>query len=148
MNSIAAHLASKNLTVESAAEKAGMTPERFQQVAGGAKATLGEMRGIAKAPVDLRAVKALQQSALALDVYFWTTYRVHDGWRTLPARIAWNSLHKQFGTAYASQSDFAIAFRRALEHTQMVYPELRCSTTDAYLVLHRSSPSVPRRSGR
>lgn len=99
-------------------------------------------------PVDLRAVKALQQSALALDVYFWTTYRVHDGWRTLPARIAWDSLHKQFGTAYASQSDFTIAFRRALEHAQMVYPALRCSTTDAHLVLYPSSPSVPRRSSR
>jgi Zn-dependent peptidase ImmA (M78 family) len=49
VNSIAAHLASKNITVESAAEKAGMTPERFQQVASGAKASLGEMRGIAKA---------------------------------------------------------------------------------------------------
>lgn len=99
-------------------------------------------------PVDLRAVKALQQSALALDVYFWTTYRVHGGWRTLPARIAWSSLHKQFGTAYASQSDFTIAFRRALEHVLMVYPELRCSTTDMHLVLYRSLPSVPRRSGR
>src|SRR5438105_3721506 len=42
-------MASKNLTVEKAAKKAGMTPERFEQVASGAKATLGEMRSIAKA---------------------------------------------------------------------------------------------------
>lgn len=26
-------------------------------------------------PLDMRAVRALQQSPLALDVYFWTTYR-------------------------------------------------------------------------
>ncbi|MBB6562936.1 Zn-dependent peptidase ImmA (M78 family)/transcriptional regulator with XRE-family HTH domain [Acidovorax soli] len=49
MTNIAAHLASKSLTVEKAAKKAGITPDRFQQVVGGAKATLGEMRGIAKA---------------------------------------------------------------------------------------------------
>lgn len=99
-------------------------------------------------PLDLRAVKALQQSALALDVYFWTTYRVHVGWRTLPASIAWAALHKQFGTAYASQSDFTIAFRHALAHVQMVYPALRCSTTDAHLILYRSDPSVRRRPSR
>ncbi len=49
MSNIAAHLVSKNLTVEKAAEKAGMTPERFEQVVRGAKASLGEMRSIAKA---------------------------------------------------------------------------------------------------
>jgi Zn-dependent peptidase ImmA (M78 family) len=49
VTNIAAHLASRHLTVEKAAKKAGLTPERFQQVVGGAKASLGEMRGIAKA---------------------------------------------------------------------------------------------------
>lgn len=49
MTNIIAHMVSKNLTVEKAAKRAGMTPERFEQVSGGAKATLGEMRGIAKA---------------------------------------------------------------------------------------------------
>ena len=44
MTNITAHMASKNLTVEKAAKKAGMTPERFQQVAGGAKATLPSSR--------------------------------------------------------------------------------------------------------
>jgi Zn-dependent peptidase ImmA (M78 family)/predicted HTH domain antitoxin len=49
VSNIAAHLASKNLSLEKAAKKAGLTPERFQQVVGGAKASLGEMRSIAKA---------------------------------------------------------------------------------------------------
>ena len=49
MSNIAAHMAGKNLTVEIAAKKAGMTRHRFEEVAGGAKATLGEMRGIARA---------------------------------------------------------------------------------------------------
>jgi len=49
VTNIAAHLASRNLSVEKAAKKAGLTPERFEQVVGGAKASLGEMRGIAKA---------------------------------------------------------------------------------------------------
>jgi len=49
VTNLAAHLASRNLTVEKAAKKAGLTPERFQQLVGGAKGSLGEMRGIAKA---------------------------------------------------------------------------------------------------
>lgn len=49
MSNISAHLASKKLSMEKAAKSAGLTLERFQQVAGGAKASLGEMRGIAKA---------------------------------------------------------------------------------------------------
>ena len=49
MSNIAVHLASKNLSVEKAAQKAGLAIDRFQQVVAGAKASLGEMRGIAKA---------------------------------------------------------------------------------------------------
>jgi Zn-dependent peptidase ImmA (M78 family) len=49
VSNVAAHLASKSLSVEKVAKKAGLTPERFEEVVGGAKASLGEMRGIAKA---------------------------------------------------------------------------------------------------
>lgn len=98
-------------------------------------------------PIDLRAVRALQQSALALDVYFWTTYRAPRVARTHAARISWTDLHAQFGTGYKSPSDFRIAIRQALERVQMVYPALRYSVADAHLVLHRSAPSVPRKAG-
>ncbi|MFM0356455.1 ImmA/IrrE family metallo-endopeptidase [Paraburkholderia nemoris] len=49
MIDIAPYLASRRLSVEKAAAKAGLSRERFEQVTGGAKATLSEVRGIAKA---------------------------------------------------------------------------------------------------
>ncbi|WP_082761555.1 XRE family transcriptional regulator [Burkholderia savannae] len=49
MINIATYLASRNLTIDKAAAKAGLSRDRFEQVVGGAKATLGEIRGIAKA---------------------------------------------------------------------------------------------------
>ena len=49
MISIAEHLSSRELSWDSAAEKAGLSAERLRQVADGADASLGEMRGIAKA---------------------------------------------------------------------------------------------------
>ncbi|MBS0429939.1 MAG: ImmA/IrrE family metallo-endopeptidase [Proteobacteria bacterium] len=49
MTSIADHLASRKLSVEKAAEKAGMTSERLEQVLAGAEASLSEMRAVAKA---------------------------------------------------------------------------------------------------
>lgn len=49
MISISEHLASRRLSWDVAAEKAGLSAERLRQVAGGAEASLGEMRRIAKA---------------------------------------------------------------------------------------------------
>jgi hypothetical protein len=96
-------------------------------------------------PVDLRAVRALQQSALALDVYFWTTYRSPRVAPTHPVRIALSDLAAQFGTGYARESDFKIAFRHAVTQVQAVYPTLRCALTETQFELYRSPPSVPRR---
>lgn len=46
---LSAHLTSRKLTIDKAAEKAGIAPERFAQIATGADANLAEMRVIAKA---------------------------------------------------------------------------------------------------
>ena len=49
MISIAEHLNSRQLSWDAAAERAGLSADRLRQVAGGAEASLGEMRRIAKA---------------------------------------------------------------------------------------------------
>jgi hypothetical protein len=96
-------------------------------------------------PVDMRAVRALQQSALALDLYLWTTYRAPRVAKSHPARIAWSELAEQFGAAYARETDFKIAFRHALAQVQAVYPRLDSRLTETHFELHRSPPSVPRK---
>lgn len=95
-------------------------------------------------PIDLRAVRALQGS-LALDLYFWATYRSPRVAPTHPAYIAWPDLTGQFGTGYKRESDFKVAFRQALTQVQAVYPTLRCVQTETHFQLFRSPPSVPRR---
>ncbi len=99
-------------------------------------------------PLDMRAVRALQQSPLSLDLYAWTTFRAHALPATHPTRIDWSSLKEQFGAGYKSQSDFAIAVRSAIAQVQMVYPKLLCEATGSHFVIHRSEPSVPRRPAR
>lgn len=98
-------------------------------------------------PIDLRAVRALQQNVLALDIYFWTTFRAHRVARTHPARITWTALQTQFGAGYAAEGDFRIAFCQALEQVRLVYPKLLCSPTKAHFELFWSPPSVPKLQG-
>lgn len=46
-------------------------------------------------PVDMRALKALKRSPLALDIYCWLTYRL--SYLRKPAEIPWPALQMQFG---------------------------------------------------
>jgi hypothetical protein len=99
-------------------------------------------------PLDMRAVKAIQQSPLSFDLYAWLTFRAPRLAATHATRIAWPELQAQFGSAYAAQSDFKIAFRSALAQVQMVYPTLRCEANGSYLLLRKSPPSVPGRAAK
>ncbi len=48
-------------------------------------------------PIDMRAMKALKKSPLALDIYFWLSYRLSD---LRQARvIPWPALQMQFGAS-------------------------------------------------
>jgi len=46
-------------------------------------------------PIDMRALKALKRSPLALDIYCWLTYRL--SYLRKPAEIPWPALQMQFG---------------------------------------------------
>ncbi len=134
MTNITAHMSSKNLTVEKAAKKAGMTPERFEQVASGAKATLGEMRGIAKAlqipltsllergnetaePIKMLFRQTLEQRE-AVEVASHVdllSMQVRDALsiaRGLPSNLSWLSLFNGMEPAPANASAFADLFRQ------------------------------------
>jgi len=93
-------------------------------------------------PLDQRAVKAIQQSPMALDLYFWLTYRSHRPIRSSGAHIPWAGLREQFGSCYKDQSDFQSAFKSALRQVQLVYPTLRCEALESHFVLYRSPTSV------
>ncbi len=94
-------------------------------------------------PVDLRALRALKESSLALDLYAWSTWRT---WRVTqqdkPAFIPWRALHRQFGSSYTDVRDFARAAKREFAKIQLVYPALRISFPRGGLTLLPSAPSV------
>ena len=94
-------------------------------------------------PVDLRAIRHLRGSPLAIDLYVWLTYRM--SYLKKPTLIPWESLQAQFGATYARPRDFR---RKALVHLEAVlrvYPTVRIARTGSGLRLHPSPPHVARR---
>ena len=96
-------------------------------------------------PVDLRAIAALKQSPLALDIYCWLTYRMSYLQGT-SRPIPWPSLQVQFGAGYATDAqgtrDFKKAFLRELKSVLTVYPRARVELDRRGLVLKESPTHV------
>ena len=141
MTNIAAHLASRNLTVEKAAAKAGLSRERFEQVASGARATLGEMRGIAKAlripisslmdkapaePIQMLFRQTLDQRevevASHVDVLSAQVRDVLLIARGLPSNLSWLDLFKGLEPLLENAEDFARRFRASLANLDELEP--------------------------
>lgn len=97
-----------------------------------------------KLPFDMRAIRALRQSPLALDIYVWLTHRM--SYLSKRTTIPWISLSGQFGAGYAVTDqglrDFKRAFLRELKHVQIIYPAARVSDSRNGLVLYPSPTHV------
>jgi cellulose biosynthesis protein BcsQ len=79
----------------------------------------------APVPVDMRALKALKRSPLALDLYAWLTYEAYRANRNnKPRFVSWENLHEQFGAEYSRITDFQQKARAALAKIRAVYPGL------------------------
>lgn len=103
-------------------------------------------------PIDLRAYKALRGSALAMDIYTWLTYRMsYLKGRSKPIR--WEALMLQFGSGIGALAqgeeaakraifNFKRDFLKALQLTQIVYPEARVSFDETGLILQPSRPHI------
>jgi hypothetical protein len=96
-------------------------------------------------PIDMRAMKALKKSPLALDIYFWLTYRL--SYLRQPRVIPWAALQLQFGAGYKADArgrrDFKRAFLRELKKVALIYPKAKVETEEGGLVLKPSSTHVP-----
>mgnify|MGYP003386024042 CR=1 FL=1 len=97
-------------------------------------------------PIDLRALKALKKSPMALDVYMWLTYRMF--YLKKSTKISWESLQMQFGSNFADnktgRQGFKRGFNLALSKVQIVYPEARINPDDKGVLLMPSKPHVKR----
>jgi len=95
-------------------------------------------------PVDMRALKTLKKSPLALDIYCWLTYRM--SYLRDRTEIPWAALQTQFGAGYATHAhgirDFKRAFLRGLRKVCVIYPEAHVEEGSYGLVLRPSIPHV------
>lgn len=95
-------------------------------------------------PIDMRALKALKRSPMALDIYLWLTYRMF--YLRHQTAIPWEALSGQFGSDYARLRDFKAAFQKELKKVLVVYPEARveAGAEERGLILLPSRPHVAR----
>ncbi|PZR93749.1 MAG: plasmid encoded RepA protein [Hyphomicrobiales bacterium] len=96
-------------------------------------------------PLNLEALGALKESALALDIYTWLAQRL---WRVHPheaAFITWAALKDQFGPDYGRMADFKRKFRQALRDVHAVYPDARIELDGRGITLRHSQPPIRRR---
>ena len=91
-------------------------------------------------PVDLRAIRQLQRSPLAIDLYVWLTYRM--SYLKKPTLIPWESLKAQFGADYARRRDFRRKAVAHLSNVVRIYPAVRIGQTQSGLRLYPSPPHV------
>ncbi len=94
-------------------------------------------------PVDLRALSALKDSSLAIDIYCWLTYRLY--YLESKTEIPWAVLALQFGCNYARARDFKKQFVEQLRKVTLVYKDANLEIGRHGLVLKPSKNSLPSR---
>ena len=91
-------------------------------------------------PVDMRALKGLKRSPMALDIYCWLTYRL--SYLRKSVEVPWAVLQMQFGADYGRERDFKAAFLQHLRAVLVLYPEANVEDGERGLLLKPSKPHV------
>ncbi|MBV8524986.1 MAG: hypothetical protein JOY71_23180 [Acetobacteraceae bacterium] len=79
----------------------------------------------APVPVDMRALRALKRSPLALDLYAFVSYKAFVATQTGKVQfITWEQLMGQLGQDYSDVRDFRRKTKAALHKIKAVYPGL------------------------
>ena len=96
-------------------------------------------------PIDLRALKALKRSPLAIDIYCWLTYRM--SYLKQNTSIPWEVLELQFGSNYSKTTaqgtrDFKRAFIRELRKTVTFY-DVSLDINSTSLILKPGRSHIP-----
>lgn len=91
-------------------------------------------------PVDMRALKALKRSPMALDIYCWLTHRM--SYLRKPTEVPWTALQMQFGADYTRTRGFKESFVHHLRAILTIYPEANIEDGERGLLLRPSKPHV------
>jgi hypothetical protein len=99
-------------------------------------------------PVDMRALRALKRSPLALDLYALISYRAFViVQKNLPPQfISWEQLRSQLGTDYGDLKDFKKEANAALRKIATVYPGLIITKAKGGFAIHASRLAIPQKT--
>lgn len=95
-------------------------------------------------PLDPRALRALQKSAFALDIYTWLAHRLCRIRNPEGVKVSWRNLKSQFGQEYKVSKDFKNEFKAALFKAHAVYPAAKIEYEPGGLRLYSSPPPIPK----
>jgi hypothetical protein len=93
-------------------------------------------------PLDERAIGALANSPMALDVYAWLAQRLCRIRHGRQQPIPWSSLQEQFGFGYSRLRAFKQHFRAILSEVHGQYRGARFELNEAGMTLYPSLPPV------
>ena len=97
-------------------------------------------------PIDMRAIRALRRSPMAIDLYTWLTYRM--SYLRASTVILWEGLQLQFGAGYPMTEqgvrNFKKGFLRAAKDVLKVYPEARIGNERDGLLIRPSRTHIPK----
>ena len=100
----------------------------------------------APVPVDMRALRGLQRSPMALDLYAWATYRAFTATQAgKPVVVAWRALGDQLGADYSNTADLKKSIQAALRKVRVVYPALRVESVAGGIKLLPSTTAIKAR---
>jgi len=95
-------------------------------------------------PIDMRAIKALKKSPMALDIYTWLTYRM--SYLKKPTVIPWSAVAAMFGSDYALLRQFKAAFLVELKKVVLIYPQVQVEPTEHGLLIRPSLTHISKRA--
>lgn len=97
-------------------------------------------------PIDMRAIRALKKSPLALDIYTWLTYRM--SYLKSPTVVSWAGVAMMLGSSYAELRDFKKAFLNELRKVLLVYPNANVEVLPDGLRIKPSLTHIPMTKGK
>lgn len=102
----------------------------------------------APVPVDIRALRALKRSPLALDLYSWLTYEAFRAHQSGKSRYeTWEQLHAHIGGDYTHMQHFRAKAKAAITKIKTVYPGLKLGGKQGGIeILPQSYPALQPRN--
>lgn len=92
------------------------------------------------APLDMRALRALKNSSMALDIYMWLSHRTF--YLDKPQRLSWKALQGQLGADYSLEKTLRQNVRKAVNKIKVFWPELKADFDNPEVITLYPSKSL------